>query len=72
MVGCSPDKVDGVKNMPELLFVTNVGRIASLLVEFIMPVVPPFRMFVFAKILAARRLFTKGMLQLVDVDWFGT
>ena len=73
MVGCNPDKVEGVKNMPELLFATNVGRITSLfVVGFIMPLFPPFRMFVFARIFAARRLFTKGMLQLVDVDWFGT
>ena len=68
--GCIPE---GVKNTPELLFATNVGRITPLFGGLTMPLFPLFRIFVFAKIFAARRLFTNGILQFVDEEgWFGT
>ena len=70
MVGCTPEEV---RNKPELLLVTNVGRIASVFDGLIIPLLPPFNMFVLARIFAARRLFTNGILQLLDaLDGFGT
>ena len=70
ILGCIPD---GVKNTLELLFVINVGRITPLFGGLTMLLFPLFRIFVFARIFAARRLFTNGILQLVDEEgWFGT